>query len=467
MSIFKQAVEEAARETTRTEKDAETTIGGASVDIGEPTSSQGGDDGTWLTGSNKYGRPRGREAREAAQIQQTWPMEIITNGIVDQLLGGTIGFQSDDDDDVDQAEADLQALVGDVLRGPHLRGQDFDDLISAAVADMVGPGNAYWEVLPAADGSLPVAALEPVDALTVRHNVDEHGVPDDPPYYQAPFADGTSLASASPAKLEGHQLVELRYPGSNRSGRIYPRSPAQQVRGALEALVNSTTHHNRYYADDQIPAGFIQIMGANDTSLSNIEDKLQAAAGDPRSVEVIGGEGAAQWIEMGGTAINLDVIEEQKWFLQLCLAAFGLSKQEINLIDDVNRSTSDGQLQITHKRITTPFARTIGQAISRQVLPQFDLYRELGQPFDVVLQHSDPAQERAREAHLMELYDAGAITYRELRQRMGDEVADDELTVTIDGQDVAWGDLPKDVREHVLRDARSDPDADADADAAE
>lgn len=468
MGLFDNATREMA-DRFDSQRQTETTIGGESVPIASASTTTSGED-TWLTGEQKYGWPRGREALEARQIQQTWAMELITNGIVDQLLGGDLTFESDDDE-VGSAEAELQAVIQDVLEGPHLMDDTLDDLIAAAVADMVGPGNAYWEILPAEDGSVPVAALKPIDALTVRHNYDRNGNPKDPPYWQASGAftgeNVAALGSVSPTPLTRDDVVAMRYPGSRRSYRIYPRSPAMQVKQTLELLANSTTHHNRFYSDDEIPAGFVQIMGADNTSISEIQDKLQAAAGDPRSVEVIGGEGAAQWIEMGGTAINLNVIEEQKWFLQLCLAAFGLGKAEIGLIEDVNRANGEIEQSRIFKRVTGPFAKELSRAFGH-IADQFEVYRQLDRPFDIRLRFSDPREERAREQRLREMYQAGGLTLRQYARRRGDEdVADNEMTVEIGGEEIDYGDLPLPVLEHKLRDARASVQEDQAEDMAE
>ncbi|WP_256394107.1 phage portal protein [Natronoarchaeum rubrum] len=471
MGIFDDATREYAdRLNSDGERDSETTIGAESITIADSDTQQTTED-TWLSGKKKYGWPRGREAYEARQIQQTWAMEVITNGIVDQLLGGELAAENEGDDDLTGPAADLWNVIRDVLKGPHLMDDTLDDLISAAVADMVGPGNAYWDMLPAENASIPVAALKPVDALTVRHNYDENGNPKDPAYWQAAGAFGgagnMNMGNVSPTPLTKDDIVAMRYPGSRRSFRVYPQSPAMQVKKTLELLANSTSHHNRFYNDDEIPAGFVQIMGASDNSVSKIQDKIQAAAGDPRSVEVIGGEGAAQWIEMGGTAINLNVIEEQKWFLQLCLAAFGLGKAEIGMIEDVNRANGDVEASRVFKRVTGPFAKEFSRAFGH-IADQFEVYRQLDRPFDIRLRFSDPREERAREERLLKMYEAGGLTRREWYQRRGDgDVAEGDMTVEINGQEVDYGALPKDVLDHKLRSLRGDTPEDQAEDQAE
>lgn len=459
----------ASASATITSRGTTVSVAGEDVPIEQPETSQSGDDGTWLTGTGAYGWPRGREAIQARQVVQTSAMQAITNGIVDQILGGELVFESDDDE-TDQAAAELEALLRDVLNGPHLMDDDLDDLMTAAVEDMMGPGNAYWQLLPAADGSLPVVSLVPLDALTIRHNVNRHGYPQDPPYYQTLHAFSSegvsSLGGAEPVPLESEDVAVMRYPRGRRSHDFYPVSPSMQVLEWLEILANSTTHHNRFYADNEIPPGFIQIMNAGGNTIEDVEEKIQSAAGDPRSVEVIGGEGQAMWVEMGGTAVNLDVIQEQQWFFHLCLASLGLGKAELGLIEDVNRSNGEIEATRIYKRITGPFAKQFHGAF-RHIAQQFDLYQALDQPFDIKLRFNDPREEHARQERLRTQYQAGLRTYNDFQEAIGRDPSELETVVEIGGELVDYGDLPKPVLEHKLRAERAETPEDQAEDQAE
>jgi len=440
------------------------TIGGETIDVEDPKTTQRINGS--ILGANVHGIPRGKEAYQARKLGETWAMEIVKNAINDQLLGGDLGMRTPDDDEPSQAAKELWSLLRDVLDGPHLQDHDWGDLASAAVSDMVDVGHGYWEPIPSSDGSLPVAALKPVDALSVRHNVTTGGEFSDPPFYQAPFESRggriVQVGQGDLNELQREDLVMMRYPGSNRSNRIYPRAPGMQVQAALEHLTHSTIHSARYYNDNEIPSGFIQLMQAGDQDLEEIEDAIKNAAGDPRSVEVIGGDGPANWIEMGGTALNLDVIGEQKWFLQLVLACFGLTKGEIAMTEDVNRNTADAELEIVNKRVTGGFINTIAGAATTQIFRRFDAYQALpsDQQFALDIRYTDPRQERLREQHLRERYEAGGLTYVEYRQQLGEDPGD--TVVEIGDDPVDFGDLPLPVLEHKLRDARSDQDADSD-----
>ncbi len=262
--------------------------------------------------------------------------------------------------------------------------------------------------------------------------------------------------------LQRDDLVMMRYPGSNRSNHVYPRAPGMQVQAALEHLTHSTIHSTRYYNDNEMPAGFLQLIQADDSTIDSVEETIKNAAGDPRKASVIGGEGPAKWIEMGGTALNLDVIGEQKWFLQLVLACFGLTKGEIAMTEDVNRNTADAELEIVHKRVTGGFIETLAEAVQNQIFQQFESYQALpdDQRFGLDIRYTDPRQERLREQHLRERLEAGGLTYVEYRQQLGEDPGDS--VVEIGDEQINYGDLPLPVLEHKLRDARSDADANSD-----
>ncbi|ELY96755.1 hypothetical protein C482_15311 [Natrialba chahannaoensis JCM 10990] len=442
-------------------------IGGSSVDLEDSQTLQQVEDS--ILGANVHGVHRGKEAYQARKLGETWAMEIIKNAINDQLSGADLGRETPEDIDPSPAATSLWELLRDVLDGPHLQKDSWNDLVSAVVSDMADIGNGYLEPIGSADGSIPVAALKPVDALTIRHNVTATGEFDETPFYQAPFRThaGSIVSGVGDSELtplDHDDLVVMRYPGSKRSNRIYPRAPGMQVQAALEHLTHSTIHAQRFYNDNELPSGFVQMINAGEQDFTEIEETIKNAAGDPRKVGVIGGDGPANWIEMGGTALNLDIIGEQQWFLQLCLAAFGLTKGEIAMTEDVNYNTADAELSIVHKRVTQGFLETLEDAITTQVFRQFESYQELPdeQRFSLKLTHSDPRQERAREEHLRERYEAGTLPLNAYLQKLGEETGD--TTVEIAGVEIDYGEHPKYIIEQLIRDARGSASDDSSED---
>jgi len=365
-----------------------------------------------------------------------------------------------------RAAGDLKDLMRDVLTGPHMQDEDLDDLVTAAVEDMLGVGNAYWQLLAPESADLPVAALTTLDPLTIRHNYDAHGFPKAVPYWQAQGAFGgggvASIGDVDPVPLQSSDLAVMRYPKGNRSYQRYPISAAQQVKQWLEILGNSTTHHNRYYSDNEVPPGILNAIGGTGNTVQTIKDKIQEASGDPRDFPVVGSDGALNWVEMGGTAINLDVIGEQQWFYELCLGALGLGKAEVGMIEDVNRANGKIEAERVFKRVGGPFGKQFTRAM-RHVAEQFDAYNDLGKPFTPTLSYVDPREEAAKQERLRQEYETGKITLRQYVRRAGDaDMADDAdaFSVELEGERIDYGDHPKWVAERLMSAAgATDPEA--------
>jgi hypothetical protein len=464
----------AASVTVAGAREATVMVDGTAVDLADIETDQPDESGNWITGGDSYGIPRGVEALENRQIVQTAAMQSIANGIVDQVLGGDLAFAPDEEvmDALDDAESEsaerLRTLFRDIFTGENYRGESLDDLITAAVEDMLGPGEGIWQFHAAADDAsldLPVAAVSTLDPLTVRKNEKQNGVPKDPPYWQAQsaFVGGSisTLGTVEPTPLAEEQVAVMTYPRGNRSYDRYPISPAYQLKEWLEILANSTKHHSTFYDDNKVPPGLLQVINASDTTIDKIEEELENAKGDPRNAPVIGGEGGAQWIDMGGTSINLNVIEEQKWFFNMCLGSLGLGKHELGFTEDANRSNGEIEASRVYKRVAGPFSAQFENAIHKG-MRQFEAYQDLGEPFRPEIRHTDPREERAKEERLRKQLQAGAITPRQYARRTGDQdiAADDERwQVSLpDGTTVNYGDHPRWVSERLFAAAGADPD---------
>lgn len=450
-SFFNRALRERRRRTG--EAKSETTVGGEALEAEDAgTSGTFSVEGTFLT-SQEYGIPRGAEAWEARQLGETPTMEIIKNTVTDQLNGIDLAFVSDEGEEFPDPVVEFQNLLRDILLGPHTKGLDLDDIIAEATVDMIDTAYGYWQPLASKDGSIPVLMLKPLDPLSIQHNLTEQDEFGDPAYYQAPFqtvgGSAISMSGIDPTPLEQDELVQMHWKGSPRTNRAYAMSPAMQLKEYLRHIKDSTVHLGRYYSDNQIPPGILQWMEASDSDLENVRKQIKDASGDPRKAPSIGGTGQARWVDIGGDKIQLDVIEEQKWFKQLCWAAIGVNKHEMGIIEDVNRSTASEVSTIIYKRVTLPLTNTFEQAINRQILPLFDTYNNLGRPFRAKLQHSDPVREREREEALLERWNAGAISYREYRQQLGEDPG--ETTISINGEEVDYGALPKHMADRALR----------------
>ena len=116
----------------------------------------------------------------------------------------------------------------------------------------------------------------------------------------------------------------------------------------------------------------------------------------------------------------------------------------------------------TSNRVAGPFGKQFEQAML-EVARQFDVFRELGEPFTPTLAYTDPRAEAAKQDRLRDEFEAGVITLKEYHRRAGNEDLasdDDRFTVAIGGTEVDYGEHPWPVAKRLLSAAgATDPDA--------
>lgn len=432
-----------------------TTIGGEEIDLADPATNISFDDESGHL-SGEYGRPRPRKFWHAKQIGQTPQMQLIKHTIIQQLTGGRVQVVSDDE--LTGPLADFADLVEDVYAGPHFQEKSNDDLISDAVSDMVDLAWSYWEKLPSEDGAFPVAAFKPLPPLQVQHNVDGDtgALEDDPAFYHVPFthAAGTvSSPSGDPTELKRDDVVVMRGPLTSESDSLYGESLATKVREWLELITDVDVHQKRHYADSHLPAGFLHFLGSiDDDDLTEIEQDIKEVAGDPQELVTTTSEEGAEWIPVGDKVADLDAIQQQDWYFKLVLAAAGLNKNELGMVDGGGFAKETPALQrAIYKKVTKPYMQAIFGAQNNQVLP--DLVDSLGvgvdAPLRIELERFDPVQEQVEREETLGEWQRGIPSLNEVRGTLGRET--EELVMEFDGNEVDLADTPRWIVDLLLK----------------
>lgn len=424
-----------------------TSIAGEDVDLEEPLTGITFEDADNYLSSGEYGRPRPREFWHAKQLGQTPPMRLIKHGITQQLTGGHVTVTSEDE--LRGPAADLAGLIEDVYNGSHYNGIQFDDLVTGAVNDLVDIAFAYWEALPSSDGQFPVAGFKPLPALQVQHNLDRGELADDPAYYWVPFrrSQGTiSTGDRDPVELDAEQVVTMRGPLTYEADRHYGKSLALKVREWLELIIDVDVHQKRHYNDSQLPAGFLHFMGnVSDDDLTEMEQDIKEAAGDPHELVTATSEEGASWIPVGGEVVDLDAIAEQKWYFKLVFAAAGLNANEVGILigeDSGFAKETAGQVRQVFKKVTKPYKSAI---MDPQQQVRDTILDTVGGTIDTTLQvdleRFDPLQEQVEREEVLSQFDRGIPSLNEVRGATGREAV--EVPFEVGGQEFDLAEMPK------------------------
>lgn len=435
-----------------------TTIAGEQVDREDPETAITFQDTEGFLSSGEHGKPRPRAMWHAKQLGQTPPMRLIKHGITQQLTGGDVTVLSDDE--LSGGLEDLADLIEDIYSGPHYQRLGIDDLITGAVDDLVDAAWAYWEILPSADGSFPVAGFKPLPALQIQHNLsDDTGeIIGDPAYWHVPFSRTGSqiqVTTADPTPLPLDQVVAMRGPLTYEADHHYGTSLALKVREWIELITDVDVHQKRHYDDSRLPAGFLHFVGGlSDDELTEIEQDVAEVSGDPHELVTTSTEDDAKWIPVGESVVDLDAIAEQKWYFKLVFAAAGLNAAETGLLigeDAGFAKETPAQVRQTFKKVAKPYKSAIFDAQNNQVRHQifdgFDV--DVDDDLRIDLERFDPLQEQIQRDETLSEWDRGILSLNEMRAAIGRDAVDVELPV---GEaDVELGELPKYVVEKAVQ----------------
>lgn len=427
-----------------------TRIGDDEYDVDDSLTGPTFDDSAQNYMGGEHGRPRPREFWTARQLGRTPPMQLIKITVAQQLTGGRPITRAPDDD-LSGAAADFGDLVVDVYQGPHFQELSFDNLLTAAVSDLLDFAYAYWEKLPSENGEFPIAAFKPLPPLQVQHSVNEDtgDLEDDPAFWYVPYRRGGGSISA-PSKavgLERDCIVVMRDPQSTRSDRLYGESVATKVREWLEIIVDVDVHQKRHYSDSQLPAGFLHFLGSvQEDKLNDIEDDIVEAAGDPHDLVTVSTEDQASWIPVGESVVDLDAIQEQQWYFKLVLAAAGLNANELGLIEGSGFAKETPALQrAIFKKVTKPMLNAVLDPQNNDAVPQMQdaLGPSLDETVLLDIERFDPVQEQIERNETMDEWREKAVSLNELRGGIGREGIDLVAEVPELGGEVNIADLPR------------------------
>lgn len=431
------------------------TIGGEDYDLDDSLTGPTFDDVPFRAGD--HGRPRPREFWTAKQLGQTPPMELIKITVTQQLTGGK-PIVTAPDGELNGAAADLADLIVDIYEGPHFQELSFDNLLSATVSDLIDFAWAYWELLPTENGEFPVAGFKPLPPLQMQHTVDDEtgDLDTDPAYWRVPYRTrgGNVTAGNDADALEKDRVVAMRDPGSARSDSLYGESIATKVREWIELIVDVDVHQKRHYSDSQLPAGFLHFLGSiGDDKLTEVEDDIVEASGDPHDLVTVSTEGDANWIPVGESVVDLEAIQEQQWYFKLVLAAAGLNANELGIVEGSGFAKETPALQrAIYKKVTKPMLGAIFDPQNAEVVPTIRnaLDASVDQRLRLDLERFDPVQEQIERQETLDEWREQAVSLNELRGGIGRDAVEFSVDVPELGGETNIADLPRYLVDLVL-----------------
>ncbi len=283
------------------------------------------------------------------------------------------------------------------------------------------------------------------DGGTFTKNPDVHGIlPETWSYFQYGWNTG-----ARPIAFNKNEVVYMmRYP---RTDNIYGLGRVEILKNVIQLLIYGVDSNLEYFTSNSVPKGILKMINANKSDIHAFRSsweqamKVQDEAGNWRrqfhKMPIMNQDG--EFIRVGFSNVELELLEQQKWFSKLVLACFGVTPSEAGFTEDSNRATDVVQSNVFKRKAIAPLVNLLEYHINTQVvndLPWIKGHYENKVFFR--FDKSDLVEELNKRQIVWGDYKTGLITKNEGREKIDMDAHDDGDEFKKEGNNFAFGNMP-------------------------
>lgn len=271
------------------------------------------------------------------------------------------------------------------------------------------------------DESGNIRGLMPIDGTTLRPLINEYGFVDpDKAYVQ--------VINGSPQVYlkQKDVIIFSAYPMSDIKYFGYGFSPMETLYTAVLSDIFIDKGNLDYYRKGgSVPEGFISIepppsregviSQIDQEQLESIQRHLQSIMmGDYTQVPIVSG-GKVSWIDFKGKRKDMQFRELAEYLTRKICAVYQVSPQDVGIISDVNRSTSQTQAEMTKSKGLETIMRVLSEYLTNEV------FSEIRKENDLRLWFEDDDVEKERERWMISQQKivSGVLTINQYRAQEG------------------------------------------------
>lgn len=314
------------------------------------------------------------------------------------------------------------------LNNPNINPEGFSFLVRAAITDICEVGNAVWVKTFSQNGELVqmfardggsflknpdiygsytnrsdfVAPIDDelqqdmsvINEVAKRDisNVGEFGSVESAPTYElvkqryafkyqqlaAYFQYGYSFA-AFPIPFGRREIVYMEL--NPRTDYIYARSPIEVLVNIILTLEYGSRYNLDFYLNNNIPDGLLSCEGATKETIDSLNAALKFNVREITDEFGIKRRLGFKYpitstkvdlVQFQLKPVDMQVLEQQKWFDRILMQAFGVNENEMGTTDDSNKATAGTQSKIFIRKALKPILDLIAYHINTQILPEFE-----------------------------------------------------------------------------------------------
>lgn len=248
---------------------------------------------------------------------------------------------------------------------------DYHNWMIASVRDVLELGQS--PIYLARDRMGEVLRMDLVDGATMKPLLDERGRTPQPPFpaYQQ------FLYGIPAGRYTTDNLFMMRE--TSRSDSIYPFSRVERIILRINQALRKQNLDLARYTDGAIPEGLIFPPGDAETTWTpeQLQEYEQAfngllAGNDRYKVRMKFGPPGGTFVDTRSGEDTEKLMAFDTFLLNITVAVFGLTMDEISFTQDSNRSVGQSQQNVVYRRVIEPLANRYAHFFTRMVKEKFD-----------------------------------------------------------------------------------------------
>lgn len=251
-----------------------------------------------------------------------------------------------------------QDKVRALFRRPNPANDSYRGFIEPVTQDLMVLDAGCIEKVRNLNGEL--LELWPVNAAQIKVDALWDGNPRKARYFWYP--DGFTQKSAW---LNDDFIYMMMNPGTDTPIGV----PAlETLRAAVEAEM-AAHEYNRRQVENAAPDGIINLgEGFTETQVNRFREFFESEVAGRGPLGFIGGSKAPSFIKFRDSNRDQQFLEWQIYLVRKIAVVFGLTPQDLGVTFDVNRSTSEIQLQVSEDRGLRPLMSNIQEYLTEEVV---------------------------------------------------------------------------------------------------
>jgi len=284
----------------------------------------------------------------------------------------------------DEFNPDHAAEVESFLRNPNVNDENFQQLVSKVVRDLLIYDAGVIEKVFSLGKPRRLKELWARDGSSFKPIIDEHGVVKG--YIQA-----ITTREPERVRFEADEIVYIMMHPQTRTP--YGMPIAESIVDEISTLIFSSRRIADLMDKDEIPPGVLWIKRLGETQKRRMEEEFKAKRGKELVLRILYNVDEVNWLPFKRSFKDEDVKELIQHVERIIYRNFGLMPSEMGDVEGVVRATALAQMKFARSSLWRPILYLLQYFINTEIIPEFN-YSDI--EFCFIMPEEEDIEKKAR-----------------------------------------------------------------------